>query len=85
MRAPAPFGCQLVGVDPVAPSPSGVVRVGLDAALASADFVLIAAPLTPNTIGPIGATQIAASRPGTLWVNVGRGSVVDEAAMPRRP
>ena len=76
-----PFGCQLMGVDPVAPPPSSVVRVGLDAALASADFVLIAAPLTPDTIGLIGATQIAASRPGTLWVNVGRGSVVDEAAM----
>ena len=44
--------------------------------------MLIAAPLTPDTIGLIGAAQIAASRPGTSGSQrPGRGSVVDKAAM----
>lgn len=77
-----PFGCHsLAGVDPNAPPPSGVVRVGLDAALATADFVFLTAPLQPDTIGLIGAEQIARTPPGCLWVNIGRGSVVDEAAL----
>ncbi len=46
-----------------------------------ADVLVIAAPLTPETRGMISADVIAALRPHTIVVNVGRGAVVDEAAL----
>jgi phosphoglycerate dehydrogenase-like enzyme len=46
------------------------------------DYVLCALPLTPTTRGFIGAEQFAAARPGTtVFINVGRGPVVDECAL----
>lgn len=77
----AGFGCaRILGVDPVA-APSGITMVALQEALASADFVFVAVPLTPHTRHLIGATQLASARRGQLIVNVGRGSVIDEEAV----
>jgi phosphonate dehydrogenase len=75
------FGCRIVGVDRCAEVPPGVQPLPLDAALREADFAILALPLTASTRHLIDAGRIAAARPGMLWVNVGRGSVVDEAAM----
>ena len=49
--------------------------------LAASDYVLLAAPLTPETRGMIGAPQIAAMKPTAVLINVGRGAVVDEPAL----
>jgi phosphoglycerate dehydrogenase-like enzyme len=43
--------------------------------------VLLAAPLTEETRGMIGAAQIAAMKPTGVLINVGRGAVVDETAL----
>lgn len=53
----------------------------LDAMLASCDFVLVAAPLTPQTRGIVGAPQFAAMKPSAFLINVGRGPVIDEQAL----
>ncbi len=53
----------------------------LPALLAWADYVVVALPLTDDTIGMIGAEQLALMRPTTRLVNVGRGALVDEAAL----
>lgn len=45
-----------------------------------ADAVVVALPQTEDTAGIVGAPELAALRDGWL-VNVGRGSVVDEAAL----
>jgi phosphoglycerate dehydrogenase-like enzyme len=49
--------------------------------LARADFVLIAAPLTPATAHLIDAAAIAAMKDGAGLINVGRAGVVDYDAL----
>jgi len=53
----------------------------LDAALAQADIVVLAAPETPETYQMIGARQLALLRPRTILINVARGSIIDEPAL----
>lgn len=75
------FGCETIwGVDPAAHD-ARVRPTSLAGALGAADIVFVAAPLTAETCGMIDAAALAQARPGQLIVNVGRGSVVDEAAI----
>lgn len=53
----------------------------LDAALPGADFVVLAAPETPDTRHLIGERQLALMKPSAFLVNVARGSLLDEAAL----
>jgi len=53
----------------------------LDALLPQADLVTIHLPLTPETRDLIGARRLALMKPGSALVNVGRGGIVDEAAL----
>jgi phosphoglycerate dehydrogenase-like enzyme len=53
----------------------------LHTALAEADYVVVTLPGTPETQHLVDADAISAMRPGAYFVNVGRGSVVDEAAL----
>jgi phosphonate dehydrogenase len=80
-RRIAGFGSRILGVDPLALPPPGVERAELGPALAAADFVILAVPLSAATRHMIGTAALAAIRPGALLVNVGRGSVVDETAV----
>jgi glyoxylate/hydroxypyruvate reductase A len=64
------------------PAVERVYRPGnLARALAAADFVVIVLPLTKKTRGLIDAAALAAMRPGAWLINIGRGAVVDEAAL----
>lgn len=45
------------------------------------DAVIAAAPETVETMGLIDAAALASMRPGAFFVNVGRGSLVDQAAL----
>jgi len=49
--------------------------------MARSDDVLVAAPLTPETRGLIDAEALAAMKSTAVLINVGRGPVVDEAAL----
>lgn len=51
--------------------------------LPKADFVVITAPLTPQTKGLIGAREFALMRRGAGFVNIGRADVVDYDALRR--
>jgi len=55
----------------------------LPALLQRSDVVVMAAPLTPETRGMIGAAELARMKPSAYFINVGRGASVDEAALAR--
>jgi len=52
-----------------------------NAMLAEVDYLLVAAPLTPETRGLIGAAELAVMKPSAVVMNVGRGPVIEEAAL----
>lgn len=52
-----------------------------EAILRESDYVTVTLPLTPETRGLIGVREIAAMRPNAYIVNIGRGEVIDQAAL----
>jgi phosphoglycerate dehydrogenase-like enzyme len=62
-------------VDKIVPSAQ------IDDLMAASDYVLVAAPLTPDTRGLVGEAQIAVMKPTAVIINVGRGAVIDEVAL----
>jgi phosphoglycerate dehydrogenase-like enzyme len=67
--APPPDFTHVVGMD------------GLDAELGRADVVVLAAPSTPETERLLDARRLGLLRPQAIVVNVGRGALLDEAAL----
>jgi phosphoglycerate dehydrogenase-like enzyme len=56
---------------------------GLPELLGESDFVVLAAPLTPETEGMINDAALGAMKPGSWLINVARGRLVDERALLR--
>ena len=56
-------------------------RDQLNEMLSLSDYVLAASPLTPETQGMIGPGEIHFMKSNAVFINVGRGAVVDEAAL----
>jgi len=59
----------------------GAEAASLDQLLRDSHFVAICAPLTDETRGMIGAREIALMRTDVVLVNVGRGPILDQAAL----
>jgi D-2-hydroxyacid dehydrogenase (NADP+) len=55
----------------------------LHEALAHADFVVLAAPETPETTKMMGEREFALMKPSAYFINVARGALVDEPALIR--
>jgi phosphoglycerate dehydrogenase-like enzyme len=51
--------------------------------LAQCDYVVVAAPGTPQTRGMMSDAEFAAMKQGSVVINVGRGTVIDEKALIR--
>jgi phosphoglycerate dehydrogenase-like enzyme len=84
-----PFGTRIVGVkrtvredDPAWRHADELYSTDrLRDALGEADYVAITLPGTPETHHLVDAGAISAMKPGAYFVNVGRGTVVDEGAL----
>ncbi len=84
-RAARAFDMRVIGVSrsgrPAREADRVHRRGALRAALAAADFVVIVLPLTAATRGLIGPHELQAMKRTAWLLNVGRGAVVDEAAL----
>jgi phosphoglycerate dehydrogenase-like enzyme len=49
--------------------------------LSECDYVVVAVPLTPETVRLIGSAELRAMKPSAYLVNIARGPIVDEAAL----
>jgi phosphoglycerate dehydrogenase-like enzyme len=84
-----PFGMRVVGVKRTVREDDAAwqyadelyATADLHSALGEADYVAFTLPGTPETRRLLDAEAIAAIKPGAYFANVGRGSVVDEAAL----
>jgi len=67
------------------PHPAGFAEIAgverLPELLPAADHVAICLPLTPRTRGLFDAAMLARLKPGAYLYNVGRGAIVDSAAL----
>ncbi|BET69246.1 hypothetical protein ASA1KI_41640 [Opitutales bacterium ASA1] len=84
----APFDCTISvfapDVDAATEREFGIQGVdSLDVLFADCDVVVEVAPLIPETTGCITEHHLRLLRPGSVFVNVGRGAVVDENALVR--
>jgi glyoxylate/hydroxypyruvate reductase A len=58
-------------------------RPELHTMLREADFLVLAAPHTPETVANFGEAELALLKPTAVLINIGRGALVDEDAMIR--
>jgi D-3-phosphoglycerate dehydrogenase len=80
------FGMRVMVHDPY--MPAGTIRgagyeaiVERDAGLAQADFVTVHVPANDQTRGSVDAAFLSRMKPGAVFVNTARGTLVDEAAL----
>lgn len=71
----APFGCRITRFG------RGFKRDALEASLREADVVICTVPHTPETKGLFDRRMIGLLKHGSLFVNFGRGSLIDEGAL----
>ena len=79
------FGMRVIGMRRTAAPVPGVDRVvgpdGLSMVLQESDAVVVALPLTPQTRGLVGEDAFRTMKPSALFINVGRGPIVQEQAL----
>jgi len=81
----AAFGVTLIAHDPyIQPGRAaqlGVRLVSLEELLRESDFITIHLPKTPETLGLLGAAELATTKKGVIIVNAARGGLIDEQAL----
>lgn len=81
------FGVNVIAYDPFLPAEVaaslGVELVSKADLLARSDYILMQAPMTPDTRHFLSDAEFAAMKPGAILVNTGRGPTVDNAALYR--
>jgi phosphoglycerate dehydrogenase-like enzyme len=84
-RAARAFALRVVGVSLSGRRIAGIERAyrtnQLPEALATADFAVLAVPLTPETRGLVGERELQSMKPSAWLLNIARGPVVQEAPL----
>ena len=84
------YGCKTLGLrrhpelsaeDPLLDSCVGSDENDLMMLMHESDFLVVCAPLTPETRHMIGEKQLANAKPGQIIINIGRGALIDEEAL----
>jgi len=79
------FGVNVIAYDPFLPAEVavnlGVEPVNKADLLARSDYILMQAPMTPDTLHFLSDAEFAAMKPGAILVNTGRGPTVDNKAL----
>lgn len=81
------FEMKLLGYDPFVKADDpvmqqlGITVTSLEEVLANSDFMSIHVPATKDTTHLINAERLASMKPSSIIINVGRGEVIDEAAL----
>jgi phosphoglycerate dehydrogenase-like enzyme len=82
-----PFGCRILATRRHPERGAQGVELfsleDLGEVLRASDIVVVAAPLTDETAGLIGAEQLAAMREDAWLINIARGRLIDELALRR--
>ena len=81
------FGVKTIAYDPFLPTEVaeklGVELVSKSELIARSDYILMQAPMTPETRHFLSDAEFGAMKPGAILVNTGRGPTVDNAALYR--
>ena len=81
----AAFGMRLIAYDPYVSAERarhmGVELMSLSDVVATADFLTIHLPKTPETAGLIGVEVLAGAKKGVRIINTARGGIIDEKAL----
>jgi D-3-phosphoglycerate dehydrogenase len=79
------FGVNVIAYDPFLPADVatklGAELVSKPELLARSDYILMQAPMTPDTYHFLSDVEFAAMKPGAILVNTGRGPTVDNTAL----
>lgn len=76
------FGCRVIYFSTSGKNnQKGYNRVSFDNLLEQSDIVSVHAPLTDDTLGLMNREAFARMKPGAVFLNLGRGPIVDEAAL----
>ena len=76
------FGCRVIYFSTSGKNNhKGYNRVSFDKLLEQSDIVSVHAPLTDDTLGLMNREAFARMKPGAVFLNLGRGPIVDEAAL----
>jgi D-3-phosphoglycerate dehydrogenase len=79
------FGLRMLAYDPyieeMAMQPYGVEAASLGEVLELSDFISVHAPSTPEARHMLGEAEFRRMKPNAIFINTGRGTTVDEAAL----
>jgi phosphoglycerate dehydrogenase-like enzyme len=87
-RAAKKLGLKVIAVTrsgkPARPADSVVKTSALDRVLPKADFLIVATPLTPQTLGLINRSRLDLLKRDACLINIGRSPIVDYEALRRK-
>lgn len=71
------FNLKIIAFDPVTEIPASHKSNSIAELLAQSDFITLHVPLTPETTGMIGKSELDSMKTGTILINCSRGALID--------